>query len=99
MLCPIYCARPRWQGKEGFIQPPYFHVGDPVRTIQPVASLPPHSTGKIYHVPRVGDFYGVLFDGEAVIRIMHHGDLEPAVLRERMIGRPDAGARACFKAT
>src|SRR5215207_5953479 len=77
-------------GEEVFMRPPHFHVGDRVRTIHPLVSLPARSTGMIYRVTRVGNFYGVLFDGEAVIRVMHHGYLEPAVLQERTIGTPDA---------
>jgi len=44
----------------------------------------------IYRVTRLGNFYGVLFDGEAVIRVMHQGYLEQAARQERTIGTPDA---------
>jgi hypothetical protein len=43
----------------------------------------------IYRVTRLGNFCGVLFDGEAVIHVMHQGYLEPVVLQERTIGTPD----------
>ena len=71
------------------MRPPHFQVGDRVYTIQPLLTLPVRSNGTIYRVARVGNFYGVLFDGEIVIRIMHHSYLEQASLQERTVGTPD----------
>jgi hypothetical protein len=67
--------------------PPHFRVGDRVQTIHPLVALPVSSSGTIYRVARVGNLYGVLFDGETKMRIMHHGYLEPAGLQERAVGK------------
>jgi len=75
-------------GKEVFMQLPHFHVGDRVHTIQPLATLPARSNGTIYRVTRVGNLYGVLFDGEAVLRVLHQGALEHASLHARTVGTP-----------
>jgi hypothetical protein len=53
-----------------------FHVGDRVRTVQPLVSLPLGSSGTIYRAVRAGNLYGVLFDSEAILRVMHHDYLK-----------------------
>jgi hypothetical protein len=55
-----------------------FQVGDRVRTVQPFVSLPLGSSGTIYRAVRAGNLYGVLFDSEATLRVMHHDYLESA---------------------
>jgi hypothetical protein len=55
-----------------------FHVGDRVRTIKPLVSLPLGSSGTIYRAVRAGSLYGVLFDSEPTLRVMHHDYLESA---------------------
>jgi hypothetical protein len=66
-----------------------FHVGDRVRTAQPLVALPLGSSGTIYRAVRAGNLYGVLFDSEAILRVMHHDYLESAGLQERTVGMPD----------
>jgi len=61
---------------EDFMQPPQFLVEDRVRTIQPCLALPVRRSGTIYRVTRAGNFYGVLFDGVAMIRVIHYSYLE-----------------------
>lgn len=68
---------------------PCFQIGDRVRTIHPLVALPVRSSGTIYRVARVGNLYGVLFDGEAIMRVMHYGYLEQACLPERAVGTPN----------
>ncbi len=68
---------------------PHFQVGDRVQTIHPLVALPVSSCGTIYRVARVGNLYGVLFDGESRIRVMHHGYLDQAGSEERAIGKRD----------
>jgi hypothetical protein len=60
-----------------------FQVGDRVRTVQPLMSLPLGSSGTIYRAVRAGNLYGVLFDSEAILRVMHHGYLESAGDQQR----------------
>ena len=60
-----------------------FHVGDRVRTAQPLGSLPLGSSGTIYRAVRAGNLYGVLFDSEAILRVMHHDYLESAGHQQR----------------
>ena len=67
----------------------HFRVGDRVQTIHPLVALPVSSRGTIYRVARVGNLYGVLFDGEARMRVMHHGYLEQASLQERAVAKQD----------
>ena len=55
-----------------------FHVGDRVRTVQALVSLPLGSSGTIYRAVRAGNLYGVLFESEAILRVMHHDYLESA---------------------
>ncbi len=69
--------------------PPHFRVGDRVQTVHPLVALPVNSSGTIYRVARVGNLYGVLFDGEARMRVMHHGYLEQARLQEHTVGKQD----------
>jgi len=66
-----------------------FHVGDRVRTVQPLVSLPLGSRGTIYRAVRAGNLYGVLFDSEAILRVMHHGYLESAGHQQRTVGERD----------
>jgi hypothetical protein len=66
-----------------------FHVGDRVRTAQPLASLPLGSSGTIYRAVRAGNLYGVLFDSEAILRVMHHDYLESAAHQQRTVGKRD----------
>ena len=65
-----------------------FHVGDRVRTTQPLAGLPLGSTGTIGKVFPVGEFYGVRFAGELLPRLVHCSALEPVstVRRAREVG-------------
>ena len=67
----------------------HFHVGDRVRTVQPLVSLPLGSSGTIYRAIRAGDLYGVLFDSEAILRVMHHDYLESAGHQQRTVGKRD----------
>ena len=69
--------------------PSHFRVGDRVRTIFPLVALPVRSSGTICRVARVGNLYGVLFDGEARMRVMHHGYLEQSSFQERIVGKHD----------
>jgi len=64
---------------------PPFHVGDRVRTAQPLAALPLGSCGTIYRAVRAGNLYGVLFDSEAILRVLHHDDLESAGHQQRTV--------------
>jgi hypothetical protein len=66
-----------------------FQVGDRVRTIQPLVSLPLGSSGTIYRAVRAGNLYGVLFDSEAILRVMYHDYLESAGLQKRTVGKSD----------
>jgi len=67
----------------------HFQVGDRVRTVQPLVSLPLGSSGTIYRAVRAGDLYGVLFDSEAILRVMHHDYLESAGHQQRTVGKRD----------
>ena len=66
-----------------------FHVGDRVRTVQPLVSLPLGSRGTIYRAVRAGNLYGVLFDSEAILRVLHHDYLESAGRQQRTVGKRD----------
>ncbi len=66
-----------------------FHVGDRVRTVQPLVSLPLGSRGTIYRAVRAGNLYGVLFDSEAILRVMHPDYLESAGHQQRTVGKRD----------
>jgi hypothetical protein len=66
-----------------------FHVGDRVRTAQPLGSLPLGSSGTIYRAVRAGKLYGVLFDSEAILRVMHHDYLESAGHQQRTVEKHD----------
>jgi hypothetical protein len=44
----------------------------------------------IYHAARAGNFYGVLLDGEAMMRVIHHDYLEHIHLQGRAVGAPGA---------
>jgi hypothetical protein len=67
-----------------------FQVGDRVRTVKPLVSLPLGSSGTIYRAVRAGNLYGVLFDSEAILRVMHHGYLESSAgHQQRTVGEPD----------
>jgi hypothetical protein len=79
-------AQVGWQGEKFMQISPHFQVGDRVQTIHPLVALPVSSSGTIYRVARVGNLYGVLFDGEARMRVMHHGYLEQVRLQERAVG-------------
>jgi hypothetical protein len=68
---------------------PHFQVGDRVRTVQPLVTLPLGSSGTIYRAVRAGDLYGVLFDSEAILRVMHHDYLESAGHQQRTVGKRD----------
>jgi len=68
---------------------PHFQVGDRVQTIHPLVALPVSSSGTIHRVAPVGNLYGVLFDGEARMRVMHHGYLEQASSKKRTVGKHD----------
>jgi len=65
---------------------PHFQAGDRVQTIHPLVSLPVSSSGTVYRVAPVGNLYGVLFDGESKLRVMHHAYLEQASSQERAVG-------------
>lgn len=68
---------------------PHFQVGERVQTIHPLVCLPVSSSGTIYRVTRVGNLYGVLFDGESRLRVIHHGYLKQASSQERAVGKHD----------
>jgi len=61
----------------------HFQVGDRVRTAQPLVSLALGSSGTIYRALRAGNLYAVLFDSEAILRVMHHDYLELAGHQQR----------------
>jgi len=69
--------------------PKPFHVGDRVRTAQPLGSLPLGSSGTIYRAVRAGNLYGVLFDSEAILRVMHHDYLESAGHQQLIVEKRD----------
>ena len=69
------------------MQTPRFGVGDRVRTIHPLVGLPIGSNGTICRAVRASNLYGVLFDGEALLRIMHCDYLEQAELQAREFGK------------
>jgi len=83
-------------GGVGAAQPP-LHLAHSIfaTSVAPFISAPKPvfatagSSGTIYRIARVGNFYGVLFDGEAMIRVMHHSYPERAILQERTVGMPD----------
>jgi len=66
-----------------------FQVGDRVRTVQPLVSLPLGSSGMIYRAVRAGNLYGILFDSEAILRVMHQDYLESAGHQQRTVGKRD----------
>jgi len=76
------------QHKESTMHSPRFGVGDHVRTLHPLVGLPLGSNGKIFRAVRASNLYGVLFDGEVLLRIMYGDDLEQVELKERQVGKP-----------
>jgi hypothetical protein len=54
-----------------------FHIGDRVRTTQPLAGLPLGSNGTIRQVFSAGGFCDVRFDGKLLPRLIHCSALEP----------------------
>jgi hypothetical protein len=70
------------------MQSPRFGVGARVRTLRPLAGLPVGSNGRIFRAVRAIHLYGVLFDGEVLLRVMYGDDLEQVALQERQVGKP-----------